>query len=241
MAARLLPDFPKLSYRLIGMTRDKSYRAVLEQTIRELNVSNHVSLIHSAPEALKFATLRDADVYIQPSHEEGFCIAYLEAAMLVPKLVGTDTGAIAAMAEGDQTARVVKPGDVAGMEAAARELIGLAEGREGVPERRQRLAERYSWEAYLEAHLGVYSRMPTRLVKPDNEILLVVGWAYSPTERFGSQDPASPGKSDGGRVRPPYKSAHIREGQAAIGRLRDVHRSGSDDAVSLVRYDPRRA
>ncbi|MDB5300549.1 MAG: hypothetical protein JWO87_2212 [Phycisphaerales bacterium] len=159
MAARLLPEFPKLGYRLIGMSRDASFRRSLEQTIRDLGLSENVSLLQAASDATKFAALRAADLYVQPSHEEGFCIAFLEAAMLVPRLIGTRTGAIKEMAEGDHTARVVRPGDVAGLAGAARELLraDIADGV--VARRRETLGRRYSWSAYLDAHLDAYEEV----------------------------------------------------------------------------------
>ena len=157
MAAELVKGYPNLALRLIGMTRDKKYRAYLEKTIAHLGLSRNVSLIHSAPEAQKFAALRQADLYVQPSHEEGFCIAFLEAAMIVPRLIGADTGAIAAMAaEGDANARVVKPGDVTGMVGAARELLAGKVDKGVVETRRAELKRRYSWDAYLDAHFGEY-------------------------------------------------------------------------------------
>ena len=157
MAHRLAAEFPKLDYRLVGMTRDKKYRAFLENTIERLGLKERVSIVHAAPEPVKFALLREADLYIQPSHEEGFCIAYLEAAMLTPRLIGADTGAIAAMASEDRFARVVKAGDVAGLASAARDLLRQRAVAGVVEQRRQLLAGRYSWEAYLQAHDKAYA------------------------------------------------------------------------------------
>lgn len=159
MAARLQGDFPKLSYLLIGMARDKKYRAYIEREIQNLGLSQNVSILNAVSEQTKFAALRAADVYVQPSHEEGFCIAFLEAAMLVPRLIGTDTGAIAAMAEGDSAAKVVKPGNVRGLETAARELLRQEIAPGALERRRAELSRRYSWEAYLEAHLQTYRRV----------------------------------------------------------------------------------
>ena len=157
MAARLRPEFPRLRYRLIGMTRDKTFRAYLEKAIASLGLADHVSIMHSVSEAVKFSALREADLYVQPSHEEGFCIAFLEGAMLCPRLIGADTGAIAAMAEGDATARVVGPRDPAALAAAARELLAMQTAPETIAVRRARLAHRYSWQAYLDAHVAVFS------------------------------------------------------------------------------------
>ncbi|MDB5289247.1 MAG: glycosyl transferase group 1 [Phycisphaerales bacterium] len=165
MAARLLPDFPKLSYRLIGMSRDKTYRSFLEQTIRDLGLADHVSILHAVPDSVKFTALREADLYVQPSHEEGFCIAFLEAAMLVPRLIGTDTGAIAAMGQGDDGIRVIKPGDVDSLTRAARELLGGDPANGAVARRREALGRRYSWDAYLDAHLNAYRQMKSKSVE----------------------------------------------------------------------------
>ncbi|HZL36407.1 MAG TPA: glycosyltransferase [Tepidisphaeraceae bacterium] len=156
MAGRLMPDFPKLSYCLIGMTRDRNYRAFLEKTIRDLGLAERVMLLHAASEAAKFSALREADLYIQPSHEEGFCIAFLEAAMLTPRLIGADTGAIAAMAANDVMARVAPPGNIAALESAARELLARQADPPAIIQRRQRLRASYSWDAYLAAHLQAY-------------------------------------------------------------------------------------
>lgn len=156
MAGRLLGDFPKLSYQLIGMARDKKYRAYLQREIQNLGLANNVRILNAVSEQAKFAALQAADLYVQPSHEEGFCIAFLEAAMLVPKLIGTDTGAIAEMAEGDPAARVVKPTSSAGLASAAGELLRQEVIPGALEKRRADLSQRYSWEAYLDAHMKLY-------------------------------------------------------------------------------------
>jgi glycosyltransferase involved in cell wall biosynthesis len=159
MAGRLARDYPRLSYRLIGTTRDEAYEAYLEQTIRDLGLAGHVTILQAAPDAIKFAALRESDLYLQPSHEEGFCIAFLEAAMLTPRLLGTATGAIAAMAEGDPTARVVPPSNVDALERAARELLQITQIDGVLDHRRRTLAERFSWDRYFDQHVAVYDEV----------------------------------------------------------------------------------
>lgn len=156
MASRLVKDFPKLDYCLIGSTRDRNFLNYIEGAIRSLGLSQNVRVLRTVPENVKLAALRNADLYVQPSHEEGFCIAYLEAAMLVPRLLGTDAGVIAAMSEGDATARVVEPRNPLALEQAARELLRQEIPPDAVEKRRLRLGQRYSWEAYIDAHLKSY-------------------------------------------------------------------------------------
>ena len=79
--------------------------------------------------------------------------------MLVPRLLGTKTGAIAEMAEGDGFARVVKPCDVESLTGAARELLQIQDVTGAVERRRKILTPRYSWEAYFDQHLVVYQEV----------------------------------------------------------------------------------
>ena len=159
MAALLRADFPKMSYCLIGTTRDKHYRAYVDREIQSLGLSRQFQMLRTAPEQSKFAALRDADLYVQPSHEEGFCIAFLEAAMLVPRLIGTDTGVMAAIAEGDSTARIVNPGNPAALAQAATELLRKEVQESAIQTRRDRLNQRFSRAAYLDGHLETYRRV----------------------------------------------------------------------------------
>jgi|KBSSwiStaDraftv2_1062776.scaffolds.fasta_scaffold09242_5 glycosyltransferase involved in cell wall biosynthesis len=153
----LLPRFPGVSYQVIGEIRDPAYVAWLERLARELGVANHVSITPDLPDDDKVEALMTADLYIQPSHEEGFCLAYAEAAAVVDRLVGADAGAIAAMSLDDPGARVVPPRSP---EAIARAVIDLLDSP--LPEghmatRVARLSERFSYDGYLRSHETLYS------------------------------------------------------------------------------------
>jgi phosphatidylinositol alpha-1,6-mannosyltransferase len=153
----LLKRFPGLSYQVIGEIRDPVYVAWLERLARDLGVAGHVSITPDLPHDDKVAALAAADVYVQPSHEEGFCLAYAEAAAVVDRLVGADAGAIAAMSLDDPGARVVPP---RAPEAIARAVIDLLDS--SLPEghmapRAARLGERFSYDGYLRSHETLYS------------------------------------------------------------------------------------
>lgn len=156
--ARLRPEFPRLAYRMIGNPRpSERYARFIQREVQQLGLQGAVELLENASDATKHAGLRDADLYLQPSHEEGFCIAFLEAATTVPRLIGTDTGAMRSIAEGDGTAQVVRPGDVAALVRAMRTLLQTSSPPDSVARRRQSLSRRYSWEAYATLHVDTYS------------------------------------------------------------------------------------
>lgn len=158
--ARLLPEFPTIAYRMIGNPRpDERYARFVGREIARLGLGANVALIEDATDAVKHAALRDADLYLQPSHEEGFCIAFLEAAMVVPRIVGTDTGAMAAIGERDRTARIVHTRDIEALARSMRELFHTNADAITVAERRAALAQRYSWDRYAQQHVEVYRTM----------------------------------------------------------------------------------
>ena len=157
---RLMGEYPKLAYRVIGQNRDEGYLKFLNQRIAALGLERNVQLVRNASEEVKRAALSAASLYVQPSHEEGFCLAFMEAAMVVPRVLGTRTGEMAGVVQGDAGGRVVEPMDVGEMERETRELLQMNVPPENLQQRRTRLLDRYSWGKYLDGHLLAYQPGP---------------------------------------------------------------------------------
>jgi glycosyltransferase involved in cell wall biosynthesis len=161
-APLLLPTFPKLKIVLLGARRSDRYAAYLQGLVRDLNLSNTVSFAHRAPDAVLAAAWADADLYVQPSHEEGFCFSFLEGMMAVPRAIGTATGAMAEMAAGDPLARIVAPRRPAALAEAARQLLELPAMPQQLAERRDRLCRAFSWDQYVANHADLYRNAVAR-------------------------------------------------------------------------------
>ena len=150
--------FPHLRYQLIGEVRDDSYVRWLKRLAVRLGVADRLLFSVDLDQAAKAEALRRADVYVQPSHEEGFCLSYAEAAALVPRLVGTRTGAIAAMSRDDPGARIVPVRDPRALAEAISALATVDLPAGHMADRATRLSERFSYDAYLRAHEAIYAR-----------------------------------------------------------------------------------
>jgi glycosyltransferase involved in cell wall biosynthesis len=157
--AELRRVFPKIEYKIIGEMRDPSYARFLEAMIRKLELRGSVRIFVNASDAEKGEALRRSDVYLQPSHEEGFCLAYIEAAPIVPLLVGTDTGAIRLISANDVGARVVPVGQPSRIADAVCELSAISPPCDLLLQRRARLASKFSWAKYLDSHESLYVRV----------------------------------------------------------------------------------
>lgn len=158
---RILPelarDHPRLHFTWVGAERYPSYQDFVRSEIARLGLTSRVTIVINASEATRLAALHAADLYVQPSHEEGFCLTYIEAALIAPKLLGTRTGAMAEISADDPLMRVVPPGDGAALLRASQELLAQEPiSPAGLAARKVRLDEQFSWTRYTEQHIALY-------------------------------------------------------------------------------------
>jgi glycosyltransferase involved in cell wall biosynthesis len=156
----LCAEFPGLSYHMVGEVRDASYLRALQRLARRLGVADRI-VVSSNIDADALAALRmRADLYVQPSHEEGFCLAYAEAAACIARLVGTETGAIAEMSRDDPGATVVPVRDPKALALAIGAQLRKLLPEDVLASRRRRLEERFAFDAYIAAHEALYRAAP---------------------------------------------------------------------------------
>ena len=146
----------EVSCIIAGEIRDGSYYQYLQKLVIDLGLINDVEINTEMSDLERDALLSNCDVYVQPSHEEGFCFAYLEAAAIVPRLVCTSTGAMALASTGDAGARVVP---ISSYELLAEAILDVA--RETLTAnhmllRRERLNPIFCLNRYLDASEAIY-------------------------------------------------------------------------------------
>lgn len=152
----VLRRHPGSRYVAIGEVRDPSYLAYLGEMARRGGFAETVQWRVDCTDEEKLAWMRQADLYIQPSHEEGFCLAFAEATRVVGRLVGADTGAIAALSEGQPGMCTVPRRDPRALAQAMLDLLGRPIEAESLERRSRDLATRFGEPAYLDAHLELY-------------------------------------------------------------------------------------
>ncbi|MCP9861502.1 glycosyltransferase family 4 protein [Cyanobium sp. Cruz-8H5] len=146
------------SYTVVGHVRDQEYFAFLKRRVAALGLEGLVEFDTEADDDRKVAFLRDLDCYVQPSHEEGFCIAFLEAALLSRRAVGTSVGAIREIVGVRPGLRMEEPQEPARLLSAVRALLKEPVEDELVHRRQVELGEEFSWSRFIEGHEMVYAR-----------------------------------------------------------------------------------
>jgi glycosyltransferase involved in cell wall biosynthesis len=161
VVARLVALYPDIHLTWIGAERFGPYDQFIRAELKRLDLEGRVTIIKNASDAVRLEALRTADLYAQPSHEEGFCLTYLEAARLVPRMLGTRTGAMAEMSESDEMMRVVPPGDREGLLRETVRLLdaAVAEKSALLAERVRRLEQAFSWMGHTRTHIDLYASL----------------------------------------------------------------------------------
>ena len=153
----LLGRYPRVRYCIVGAARYGDYERYLRRQVSRLGLEGHVVIAVDAEESARTASCRAADLYVQPSHEEGFCLSFMEAALMCPRLLGTRTGAMPEVASVDPAIRLVTPGDVAGLAEASASLLAQDVPVDWKQRRSVALAQRFATSGYQAAHLRVYA------------------------------------------------------------------------------------
>ena len=91
-------------------------------------------------------------------------MAFAEAATRVPRLVGTSTGAIATMCEGDEGARVVPTKSSTAISSAILDLMAIKLPGTHIQDRRRRFDIKFSYASYISAHEQLYDSMSRKLL-----------------------------------------------------------------------------
>ena len=141
--ALVVRDVPSAHLLLVGAERDREYVRRIEERIRELGLSEHVSLL--GPRHDVFPLLRAADVFLHTSTSEGQGLAVLEAMAAGLPVVAFGIDGVAESVQHASTGILCPLGDTEGVARAVTEFLLDDSLRRKFGDRgRQRVTERFS-------------------------------------------------------------------------------------------------
>lgn len=157
--ARLLPKHPGMQLVLLGGGTDS---AQMKAAITRWGVAGHVRTKGFCSRQEAISILSSATVYVQPSIEEGFGVAVLEAMALGIPVVASDVGGMKETVVNGVTGLRVPPQDPARLADAISRLLRdpalrATYGRAG----RKRVASNYSVQAMHDAYQDCYHEVVT--------------------------------------------------------------------------------
>ena len=122
-AVEILMQFPKTRFIIAGIdhSRGKQHQTRLEQLIKELNLTAHVSLVGWLEDPAQFYCA--LDVFVSASHTESFGLAIAEAMASRTAVVSTETEGARELIEAGETGLLVPVADAPRLAAATLLLL----------------------------------------------------------------------------------------------------------------------
>jgi len=123
----LIECFPSLRLQLVGQGNQEGR---LRKLALDLGVDSRVEFLgYVEDEKTLYRHLRSSDIFVLSSVTEGFPRVLYEAMAMRLPIVTTDVGGIPFLMKDGVNARVVKSGDVSGLEEALRDIILMPDAR----------------------------------------------------------------------------------------------------------------
>jgi glycosyltransferase involved in cell wall biosynthesis len=123
-AAEVRKQFPSSHFIIAGTdsSRENKNRAVLEQMMKELKLTDHVRLVGWVEDLPQLYCA--LDVFVSASHTESFGLAITEAMASGTPVVATETEGAREIIQAGETGLMVPVGNVAALASSIRELLG---------------------------------------------------------------------------------------------------------------------
>lgn len=142
----------------VALLGDGPERGALVSRVASLGLGDSVRFVGSTPEVPTW--LAAADLLVHPSFEEGFCNAVLEAMAVGRAVVATKVGGVPEAVIDGRTGWLVPPRDAAALAEAMAGALASPERLASTGEAgRQRVLERFSMAANVEAHELLYKEL----------------------------------------------------------------------------------
>ena len=158
-----LPDiikrYPDAHFLNIGPIRSNDYYESLVARIQDLKLTRNCSFLHGIERAQLVKYYNACDVYLQPSYQEGFCMAILEAISCGKRVIGTATGAIPDFLSNSENGFLIKSGDIHQLKESIDLVLNYPINETGRVLLHEYVVERYSWEAVAQRTLDVYQEL----------------------------------------------------------------------------------
>ena len=157
-AAKVIPQFPSVSFCIIGDILEPEYFEELQSLVRELDISQHISFLGEVADTKKY--LAAADIFVLPSRSEGFSNAIVEAMAASLPVIASDVGGNAEAVSDGRSGVIVPPEDSSALaEAICRLLRSPTEAQRMGEAGRTLAAERFSTEAMMSIVVQTYVKL----------------------------------------------------------------------------------
>lgn len=140
---------------LIGPEKDHAFMEELQLFINERGIQEHISFLGTKEQTEIAKWMAAAEIFVLPSHIEGFGLVALEAMACGTPVVGTNVGGLKYLL-GDQAGKIVPPMDSNAIQHAISQLLSDKKECETIIKNGEKRAEENDQEEMLDRVMDVY-------------------------------------------------------------------------------------
>ncbi|MFB4165193.1 glycosyltransferase family 4 protein [Alteribacillus sp. JSM 102045] len=160
-AASLRENVPEAVLHVVGQPKQEEYFEKLKQRIGELNLTEHVNF-HGPKSQTEVADwMSAADVFVLPSHTEGFGLVAVEAMACETPVVGTDTGGLTHLLADDAGA-IAEPQNPASLAEKMQQVLEEESYKKQLVENGKQQAEANDAEQITAKVINIYQEAQQR-------------------------------------------------------------------------------
>lgn len=146
---------PAIRLYLIGPQKDQAFMQELQELTNEHGIQGHVSFLGTKDQREIAQWMAAAELFVLPSHIEGFGLVALEAMACGTPVVGTDVGGLKYLLA-DNAGKTVPPLDSKALESAISQLLSDRNQCEILIQNGEKRAEENDQERMLDLVMDVY-------------------------------------------------------------------------------------
>lgn len=159
-AAAVSKEFESARFRIVGAGAAAGFIEELERRIAESEARGRIEFVGEVSEEVKAAELRQADIYVLPSHIEDLPYGLLEAMALGVPCIASQVGGVPSLIEDGGHGLLVQPKDVDALADAMRRLLSDGRLRQELGTKaRQRIEQDFSWSRRAEQIAEIYNEL----------------------------------------------------------------------------------
>lgn len=166
----IISEYPNIEFIFVGPIRSTYYLNTILSTAKSLGVDHYIKITGEVSEEELNNYYDVCDIYIQPSHQEGFCITIMEAMLHSKPVIGTSVGAIPEIIGNDRGILIDKP-TVNAISNALKQMLSNEDIRDEFGKTgNEYVRSKYSWESVAAETLHLYQNMIIDTIAEDKKV-----------------------------------------------------------------------
>ncbi len=152
----IVKDYPNATFLVIGKD---PYKTEMQKLSSKLGIAGNVKFLGWVKHSEIINYYKSSDLYVMPSHVEGFGLVFLEAMACKIPVIGSNIGGIKELIQDCENGMLVDPFDYKGLSSSTIRILKDKSLRDKLIKNGLKTVSKYTKEAMIDKTMGVYNKL----------------------------------------------------------------------------------